>query len=53
MKFLTTLDVEPATAIAPVLERKQEITMGLCMQCDLKYHCVWLSNNKQFCEHYL
>ena len=52
MRILPTLDVETATTVAPAMERKQEITLGLCVQCDLKYNCVWLSDNKQFCEHY-
>lgn len=30
-----------------------EITSGICMNCDLKYSCIWRMNNKMYCEHYL
>ncbi len=52
MNVTPTLEVEAAVLVSTPLERKQEIKLGLCVACDLRNNCVWLSENKQFCEHY-
>jgi hypothetical protein len=28
------------------------LTDGLCVVCDNKPHCVWVENNKIYCQHY-
>lgn len=52
MQVLSTLQLKPEAEAKTIAKSNQEITLGLCMQCELKLNCVWLSNNKQFCEHY-
>ena len=58
MKVLTPLQLKTEITTTPEVKskqetkKKQEITLGLCLHCDLKFNCVWLSNNKHYCEHY-
>ncbi|WP_339609000.1 hypothetical protein [uncultured Planktosalinus sp.] len=52
MNVLPSLEVEAEPSVSTGQQRKQEMKLGLCVACDLRFNCVWLSENKQFCEHY-
>lgn len=46
------IDVNFSIISEEKLVSTNDVTGGLCINCDKRTHCAWQGNNKVFCEHY-